>query len=67
MIGDVVNTAARIESVTDPMRMGISEATYARLRDPGQGWRCKTVQVKNRSEPVKVYLTEPARESETGI
>ena len=67
VIGDVVNTAARIESVTDPMCMGISEVTYARLRDPGQGWRCKTVQVKNRSEPVKVYLTEPARESESGI
>ena len=58
VIGDVVNTAARIESATDPMRMGISEATYARLRDPGQGWRCKTVQVKNRAEPVKIYILD---------
>ncbi len=30
--------------------MGISEATYARLRNPGHGWQTKTVQVKNRSD-----------------
>lgn len=58
VIGDVVNTAARIESVTDPMRMGISRATYARLRDPGPGWECRTVQVKNRTEPVTVYISD---------
>jgi PAS domain S-box-containing protein len=63
VIGDVVNTAARIESVTDPMRVGISEATFARLRDPGPGWRCKTVQVKNRSEPVRMYISEAPEES----
>jgi class 3 adenylate cyclase len=63
VIGDVVNTAARIESVTDPMRMGISEATYARLRDPGQAWRRMTVQVKNRSVPVTIYVAEPTGES----
>jgi PAS domain S-box-containing protein len=63
VIGDVVNTAARIESMTDPMRIGISEATYARLRDPGRNWQCKTVRVKNRSEPVKMYISEPPEES----
>lgn len=63
VIGDVVNTASRIESVTDPMCIGISEVTYSRLRDPGQGWRCKTVQVKNRSEPVRVYIADPPQEA----
>lgn len=63
VIGDVVNTASRIESVTDPMCMGISEVTYSRLRKPGQGWRCKTVQVKNRSEPVRIFIADPVQEA----
>lgn len=58
VIGDVVNTAARIESATDPMRMGISEATYARLRDSGCFRQCKTIKVKNRSTPVTIHLSE---------
>jgi len=62
VIGDVVNTAARIESVTEPMRMGISEATYARLRDPGRFHRSKTIPVKNRSAPVTIYVSESTGE-----
>lgn len=58
VIGDVVNTASRIESATEPMRMGISEATYARLKDPGQFSPGKPIHVKNRSEPVTIYLSE---------
>lgn len=60
VIGDVVNTAARIESATEPMRMGISEATYARLRDPSHFRQSKTLQVKNRAAPVKIYVSESA-------
>jgi adenylate cyclase len=59
VIGDVVNTASRIESATEPMRMGISEATHARLRDPGQFRDQKTIQVKNRAKPVTIHLSEP--------
>ena len=62
VIGDVVNTAARIESATEPMRMGISEATYARLRDPSHFRQSNTLQVKNRTAPVKVYVSESAGE-----
>jgi class 3 adenylate cyclase len=58
-IGDVVNTAARIESATEPMRMGISEATYARLKDPSGFSPGKAIHVKNRSEPVTIDLSEP--------
>ena len=48
----------RIEGATEPMRMGISEATYARLRNPSQFHQAKTVQVKNRTSPVKIYMSE---------
>ncbi len=34
VIGDVVNTASRIESVTEPMHMCIAESTYSRVKDP---------------------------------
>jgi len=62
VIGDVVNTASRIESATDPMRMGISEATYARLRDLIRIDHQKTIQVKNRAEPVTIRIWGPTGE-----
>ncbi len=57
VIGDVVNTAARIEAATEPMRIGISEATFARLKEPGAFAPGLAVQVKNRAEPVKIFLS----------
>ena len=44
------------------MRMSISEATYARLRDPRHFRQSNTLQVKNRTAPVKVYVSESAGE-----
>lgn len=63
VIGDVVNTAARIESATEPMQMGISETAYARLRAPANFTHSKTVPVKNKAEPVKIYMSRSTGES----
>ncbi|MHB1309662.1 MAG: hypothetical protein ACYC23_21535 [Limisphaerales bacterium] len=58
VIGDMVTAASRIESATDPMRMGISEVTHDRRRDPTHFRESRTLQVKNRSAPVKIFLSE---------
>lgn len=46
---------------------GYLQATHARLRDPGDSWQCRTVQVKNLSAPVKIDLSESAVESLNGV
>jgi PAS domain S-box-containing protein len=55
VIGDVVNTASRIESVTDAMCMSISEATHSRLKDQKAFISHREVKVKNRKEPLSIY------------
>ena len=55
VIGDVVNTASRIESATPPMNLCISEATYSRLQSIDSFEHFQTIQVKNRQEPVSIF------------
>jgi predicted ATPase/class 3 adenylate cyclase len=59
IIGDAVNLAARIESTTKRYgsAMLISNATHARLRNPGQFdiRRMERVMVVNRRKPVTIY------------
>lgn len=57
VIGDVVNTAARIQGIIKPDTIGISEMTYSRL-DPDNAVRCSFLQkisVKGRKSPVPVF------------
>ena len=57
VIGDVVNTAARIESITPPNSLRVSEATYSRLRPEIEKRFCFELEttVKNREMPVNLF------------
>ncbi len=62
VIGDVVNTAQRIEAAATPNSVLLSESCYARLA-PGPAARFMShgeVQVKGKNEPVRVYTPRPA-------
>lgn len=60
VIGDTVNTAARIEKMALPNRLMISEATLSRLDK--DLYQCFTfhhsVELKGKSEPIKLYICE---------
>jgi PAS domain S-box-containing protein len=64
VIGDVVNTAQRIESITPPNSLRISETTYSRLNPENEKRFCfdRETTVKNRERPVNLFA--PRLESE---
>ena len=57
VIGDVVNTAQRIESITPPNSLRISEATFSRLRpDVETRFRFdREAVLRNRQTPVRLF------------
>jgi PAS domain S-box-containing protein len=64
VIGDVVNTASRIERESDPNTMFISEATFSRLKNPEKFIFDKKVQVKGKRQPVPIFrYAAPAEEA----
>jgi class 3 adenylate cyclase len=66
VIGDAVNTAARVEGATRETGddVLITEATHCLLSDGGVGWqRChQDVTLKGKSEHVRLYMPRPAEE-----
>jgi class 3 adenylate cyclase len=68
VIGDAVNTAARVEAATRETGddVLITEATHCLLSDGGVGWeRCRQeVTLKGKSEQVRLYTPRPAGELE---
>ncbi|MEI7027464.1 CHASE2 domain-containing protein [Paenibacillus sp. y28] len=54
-IGDNVNTAARIESNTEPNQILVSEATYERTKDYFEYNYIGEKQVKGKSVPLRLY------------
>ena len=62
VIGDVVNTASRIQGAGVPGTVSISEATLARLKSPDTFQFFKKITLKGKTEPVRIFklVTEPA-------
>jgi len=55
VIGDVVNTAARIESNSKPNIIAVSQSTYARLKK-NKGYEfSEEIVLKGKKKPIKVY------------
>jgi class 3 adenylate cyclase len=55
VIGDVVNTAQRLQSVADPGQILIRKESFEKIKEY---FKCKAVghrTLKNKEEPVEVY------------
>ncbi|HEX2267398.1 MAG TPA: adenylate/guanylate cyclase domain-containing protein, partial [Actinomycetota bacterium] len=59
--GDVVNTAARIETSAPPDSVVVGEATYRATRDLFEYDELETVHVKGKSQPLHVWRAKAAR------
>ncbi|MBI5882583.1 MAG: PAS domain-containing protein [Elusimicrobia bacterium] len=56
VIGDVVNTAARVRVAAEPGGFLIAESTYARLVKPGEFVFCKEISLKGKDQPVRLFM-----------
>jgi adenylate cyclase len=64
VVGDTVNVASRIEGMTRsyPVEILLSDATRAAVGDAMPLYSIATVQVKNRTEPLRLWSPDPPRE-----
>ncbi len=70
VIGDVVNLASRLEKLALPGQIIISESTYQQVKDEFEVKKLPEVEIKGKSQPVKIYevlgyrpgLGEPGQE-----
>ena len=54
-MGDAINLAARMEQTAEPGTVQISEATFKQIAPLVDVWDLGEIEVKGKSEPVKVY------------
>lgn len=55
VIGDVVNTAQRLETVAKPGQIIISEASYKKVKESFKCAKVGEVSLKNKSKPLLIY------------
>jgi class 3 adenylate cyclase len=55
VIGDVVNTAQRLESAAKPGQIVISEESYDKVKEYFNCRKIGEVNVKNKANPIIVY------------
>ena len=55
VIGDVVNTAQRLQSVAEPGQILISEGSYAKIRESFKCREVGEVQLKNKKLPTRIF------------
>ena len=55
VIGDAVNTAERLQEVSEPGQILISESTYEKIKESFSCQKIKAVQLKNKAEPIDIY------------
>jgi len=60
VIGDNVNVASRLEGACEPGCVLVSASTWLWVQDEFRSEGQTEINVKNRAEPVKTYLIDPA-------
>jgi len=55
VIGDVVNTAQRLQSVAEPGQIIINEASYEKIKESFNCQKIREITLKNKANPVTIY------------
>lgn len=65
VVGDLVNTASRLQAIAEPGSVAVGKATYEMLRDVVDFESCGTHQLKGKSKPIGVWRAVRVRTDQT--